>query len=184
MDRVGQALLHRQRWRRCRDLLEHVTFPDPFDVTVFVTQLGERRGRPIHLLPQPGVGMGDGPCGVWVATADQDVILVEPGVAPLHREHIVLHEVGHILCDHGRALGTPTSLAIRLLPHLDPALVRRVLGRTSYTTPEEQEAELVATMIGARITQRASQPAETAPSTGDVAAVLQRLSRVIGGPEH
>ena len=32
------------------------------------------------------------------------------------------------------------------MPHLSPELVRRVLGRTTYSEVEEQEAELLASL--------------------------------------
>jgi hypothetical protein len=35
-----------------------------------------------------------------------------------------------------------------LLPSLDPAMVRRVLGRAGYTSVEEREAEFFASMLG------------------------------------
>jgi hypothetical protein len=44
----------------------------------------------------------------------------------------------------------PSSLpegAASLLPSLDPAMVRRVLARAGYSTEEEREAELLASLI-------------------------------------
>jgi hypothetical protein len=187
LDRLGQALTHRQRWRRCQDLLQGIQLPSPFDVEAFCRDIGARRGRPIRVLSQPTGSDDGGPCGVWVATATEDVIFVEPNVTSLHREHIVLHEVGHMLCEHEPQTALPGALAsdvaVRLMPHLDPALVRRVLGRTSYTTPQEEEAEVFATMVGSRITTRRPTGPQP-PSSGDgVAVVLTRLSRVLGSPE-
>ena len=184
MDGLRHVLQRRQRWRRCQGLLRDVRVPDPFDVDAFCDDLSQSRGRPIHVLPQPGAVTDGTPCGVWIATAAEDVIFVEPGVAPLHREHIILHEVGHMICDHEPASPVARGLTGRLMPHLSPALVTRVLGRTSYATAQEQEAEMVATMIGSRITQRTSEYPVEPEQSDDVVAVLGRLSRVLGSPER
>lgn len=184
MDGLGQVRQRRQRWRRCQNLVRDVAVPDPFDVDAFCASLGRRRGRPIQVLPQPGTITDETPCGVWIATASADVIFVEPGVAPLHREHIVLHEVGHMICAHEPASPVGIGLAGRLMPHLNPALVTRVLGRTSYTTPQEQEAEMVATMIGSRTRRVSGHLLPEPEQPADVAAVLDRLSHVLGSPDR
>jgi hypothetical protein len=42
---------------------------------------------------------------------------------------------------------TPDDAMAVLLPDIDPATVARVLRRSSYTAPQEQMAEMMATMI-------------------------------------
>ncbi|MFD4669004.1 hypothetical protein ACFWNN_04665 [Lentzea sp. NPDC058450] len=134
--------------RRLRKLLRGLDVPVPFDVRSFADRISARRGRPIHLLPVAGL---TGVCGLWIATDAADMIFFEEETAPFHQEHIVLHELSHVLCDHYPASASLTELAELLLPSLDPALVRRVLGRAGYSTEEEQEAELLATMIRQRV---------------------------------
>jgi hypothetical protein len=70
----------------------------------------------------------------------------DPGTSPLHAEHIVLHEVAHILSGHD---GARDGFA-RLVPDLDPATVRRMLGRAGYPSAQEREAEMMASLIRAR----------------------------------
>ncbi|WP_162562076.1 ImmA/IrrE family metallo-endopeptidase [Salinispora vitiensis] len=41
-----------------------------------------------------------GVCGLWVTTATKDYIAFERQTSPAHQDHIVLHELGHILCGH------------------------------------------------------------------------------------
>lgn len=66
-----------------------------------------------------------------------------PRCTPLHQQHIVLHEAGHLLCGHQDARTAADRAAgggaAGLVPHLSGELVRRVLGRS-----QEQEAELFA----------------------------------------
>lgn len=129
--------------KRCEARLRDLPMPVPFDARTLCEQVAEQRGRPIRLLPMAGL---TGVCGLWVATDTTDLIFYEEVTTPPHQEHIILHELSHVLCDH-----YPTSLPTEtLLPSLDPAMVRRVLGRSGYSTAEEREAEMLASLIRQR----------------------------------
>ncbi|MEU4218208.1 hypothetical protein [Actinoplanes sp. NPDC026623] len=150
-------------------LLEAGDVPDPFTLDAFLIKLEARRGRRIILRSSdyvPGVA-----CGMWLRLADVDVI-VYARTAPLHEEHIVLHEVGHMLCRHqgGTALGEDVTRV--LMPDLDPAMVRSLLNRGAYTDIEEQEAELFATLLLERVADR--RPSDN-PVDADLAPELDRL---------
>ena len=80
-----------------------------------------------------------------VATEDADHVWFQPGTSPLHQAHIILHEFAHLICGHG--LIDDDDALRRLFPDLDPALVKGLLGRGSFSTEQEQEAELLADMI-------------------------------------
>ena len=81
-----------------------------------------------------------------MAVSDRDVIWHPPTTA-LHATHIVLHEVGHILCEHVGVRLLDEEVVSRLFPDISPELLGRVRGRSSYDTAEEREAELIATLI-------------------------------------
>lgn len=137
--------------------------PRPFDVRVLCRRVAEQRGRPITLLPMHGGESGV--LGLWVAAESGDMIFYEEHTTPPHQEHIILHELSHVLCQHYPAqLSTAEHMRI-LLPDLDPRMVRRVLGRTTYLAVEEQEAELLATLIQ----QRAQREAAPGHRSTDVA---------------
>ncbi|MGW5053590.1 hypothetical protein [Actinokineospora sp. NPDC004072] len=148
-------MVTRRAYRRCRELVADLPLPDPFRVPDLVAAIAARRGRPIDIGTLPG-GASAQTCGVWFQLVDRDVILVEENTSAFHRDHIILHELGHLLCDHrgGDAFGDLT----RLLPDLSPDLVRRMLNRTAYTNDEEQEAELVASLIRIAAETRAPRP--------------------------
>lgn len=119
--------------------------PEPFDLAQFQAEISHARGRPLHLhqvAPNPGAGA---PCGMWLATAEADHIFYVPGSSELHRQNIILHEIGHMLWEH--ELAGNTNAVAALLPDLDPAMVARALLRTSYSTPQEQEAEMMAAVV-------------------------------------
>jgi hypothetical protein len=139
--------------RRCERRLRGIRIPSPFDLDAFCTEVEAWRGRPLLRQPVPGLSSG-APCGLWIGTATADHVFYDPGTSPLHAEHIQLHELAHILMGHrasamlgDRAAALPTG---DLFPDLDPTTVRRVLGRVSYTTAQEREAEMTASLIRGR----------------------------------
>ncbi|MGX6607919.1 hypothetical protein ACWKSP_38210 [Micromonosporaceae bacterium Da 78-11] len=131
--------------RRCERRLRGIRVPGPFDLDAFCAEVAARRGRPLHRLPVPGLSSG-APCGLWVGTDRADHVFYDPGTSPLHAEHIVLHELAHILSGHSGGDGALAGL----FPDLDPATVSRALGRTGYSTEQEREAEMMASLIRGR----------------------------------
>lgn len=141
---------------RCRRLLADITIPSPFDIDAFCDQIATQRGRRIRLHPMANEPV---PCGLWIATESTDYIFYEASTSPLHRDHIVLHELSHLLCDHRPALAQDEDLAHQLFPDLAAGLVRRVLARSAYSASEEREAELLASLIREHV-DRSGPPAE------------------------
>ncbi|MBV9024166.1 MAG: hypothetical protein JO362_10325 [Streptomycetaceae bacterium] len=148
--------LHRWLRHELRDL----GIQPPLDVEELCRALGERRGRPIVLRPSPLEKPG--PSGMWIDMHHMDVILYQQETTRLHQEHIILHEVGHILvaedeqadaeqADEEQEAADDYDDCVEdwaaLVPALDPALVRRVARRCSYNDGEECEVELAATII-------------------------------------
>ncbi|WP_285505399.1 ImmA/IrrE family metallo-endopeptidase [Actinokineospora sp. NBRC 105648] len=167
-------MITRRGYRRCRALVAELALPRPFSVTALVRGLAERRGRPIDIGTLPA-GLTVNACGAWLQLDTRDVIFVEANTTPFHRDHIVLHEIGHMLCDHR---GGPLDIAAelgRFLPDLSPALVRRLLARTSYSTDEEQEAELVASLI--RTAAQTQAPGGSTGALSELEAALGLWSR-------
>ena len=156
----GEDMTTRHIQKRCRALVNGLRLPRPFTVDALIAELAERRGRPIELRTLPN-GVAINACGLWIATDTHDEIYVEEKTTPFHREHIVLHEIGHILCDHEANSQDGAGALGGLLPDLSPALIMRILGRTNYTSEQEQEAELVASLI-----RTAAASLAPPPSTG------------------
>ncbi|MFI9200568.1 hypothetical protein [Streptomyces sp. NPDC053048] len=134
----------RELRRRCKRELRALDIRPPLRVEELCRLLGEQRGRPIRLvpysLPMPG------PFGVWIATATADYILYQQETSKTHQDHIILHEVGHILADH-HSDDTDDEFWRQMTPNLSLDTVKRALRRTSYDEQHEREAELVATII-------------------------------------
>jgi hypothetical protein len=177
MSKAGAAASvgDRELRRRCQRVVDQLELPDPFDIRTLVDELGQRRGRAIHLISM-SVPMGP-VCGVWLSTSDFDAICYEAGTSPLHQEHIIAHELGHLLSAHEApaSLSDPLSddVARVLLPDLDPALIQRALNRSNYSTAEEREAEMIASLISMAASRRGRTAGWVAPP--QLADVFARL---------
>ena len=126
-------VLHLNRVRRrCQERLRQLTLPEPFNLTELCRSVSISRGRPLHVRGIPGPASRARPCGIWIATDDEDWVFVDQQTSPLHRQHIVLHELAHMLCNHPAADLPENDMLRRLFPDLSPAMVRTVLSRTSY----------------------------------------------------
>jgi hypothetical protein len=150
---------------RCRARLDELDLPRPFDVRALCADVGRRRGRPVELVEM--ALPAEAPGGLWISTEHSDHIVFERATSPLHQEHIILHELSHILCGHTGGSRISGEHAARLFPRLDPGMVRRVLGRTGYGSAEEQEAEMLASMILRRAEEHRQAPRATDPSDAD-----------------
>ncbi|WP_411056574.1 hypothetical protein [Streptomyces sp. E11-3] len=121
--------------------------PHPFSIDALCGRVAEQRGRPLHRHPLPREAGESGVCGLWLATSSDDYVFYEAQTSLLHQEHIVLHEIGHILFGHNTLDPEDINRAQPLLPDLEPAHVQQLLGRTNYSTRQEQEAEMLASLI-------------------------------------
>jgi hypothetical protein len=164
-------LRERELRRRCKRELQALGIRPPLRVEELCERLGERRGREIRLMPLPLPA--DGPFGLWIATEAADHIIYQRETSKAHQDHIVLHEVGHILADHH---GVPQDESWQPSVAGIPAeSIERVLHRSSYDAQAEREAELVATIIldWASVMERVSHRPASNPS-------VQRIQTALG----
>ena len=173
MTAPAQTLQH-----RCRQLLDRLDLPDPFDLSVLVARLTARRQRPLRLLPLLP-GLRDEPSGLWVPLPDEDVIFAESSVSGWYREHVIFHELGHMLWEH---VGSVRDVSQWLGQYgVTGASGTRVAMRCSISEHEqEREAEMVALLIESRITRRSVGGVTSTTTPGEVAAVLNRLALALG----
>ena len=160
--------------RRCRNLVHQLDMPTPFRIEGLVANVAARRGRPIHM---QATDLKAAPCGLWVAHRDADYIYYEAQTTPRHQAHIVAHELGHMELDHDGQPVFAEELASLIAPHLDPALIRRVLGRGSYSQEAEREAETFASLV----MERAERHSGAEVDDPGVAAVVGRLACALEG---
>jgi CUE domain-containing protein len=155
--------------RRCEDRMQHLSVPVPFDLESFCRAVAAREGR--RLVLQPMANVGGRTMGAWIRVPEADIIVFEQNTTRLHQEHIALHEISHIICRH-EAPGLDPVVIASLFPDVDADVVRGVLQRHSYSTDEELEAEVQASVIRERAGSQT--PHEPLTTTGD-ASILMRL---------
>lgn len=164
----------------CLTYLRGVAIPDPFDLGAFCLDVARRRGRPLylHLLDVPA-GAGT-PCGLCLTTDAADHVFHAAGTSPLHRQHIVLHEIGHLLCGHTAAGGDTAPIA-SLLPDLDPDMIARVLSRAGYGDRQERMAEMMASLILGSGCGRSHATPQPTPALANLAEVCGMAVAAAGG---
>lgn len=165
--------------RRCEhcvtELLRHVTLPNPWDINTFLDDLECHLGREIDLCAVPWT-FGDS-TGAWKRMPGHDVIAYPQNTTSLHQDHIILHEIGHMICDHRGSCVLSWERAQKIASTLRPAALMHLLGRVTAQA-DEVEAETIATMILARI---AAQDRRRSPRNGqhlddETAATLTKLT--------
>jgi hypothetical protein len=132
-------------------LARGLPIPVPWHRDTFIANIAGLRNRSIRLVPTDTAALDGGPCGLWLNGDDEDVILHEMGTSDYHIDQIVCHEIGHMLLGHGQGNGgaaDDTFAALdQLLPDIDPATVRAILGRTDFRADQERDAEMFASMV-------------------------------------
>ncbi|TCP56953.1 hypothetical protein EV191_101902 [Tamaricihabitans halophyticus] len=171
----------RQLRRDCALAVASLDFPDPFELPTFVADFAAKRGEDIQLVPvhaEPGA-----PYGATIQTDDTSYICYPANTTPLHAEHIVLHEIGHLVFEHVGQPRPVTADWAAWLPNVSPELAKRVLRRSEYTAERELAAEVFATIALHRVrrVRRIGTPARTAPRP-EVAFPVAGLTAVFDSP--
>lgn len=164
---------------QCEELIRQLRIRAPLDVTELCGELAAQRNRPIHLLPL--TSRPSNPSGLWVAAKNADYIFYEESAGAAHREHIILHELGHLLFGHSGVAQLDDLTARLLAPNLDPSVVRKLLCRGKYDDEHEQEAELFATLVLVRADYQVVRT--VAPEVDDPNGVLAKLRAILGGDD-
>ena len=159
----------------CESMADGLNIPDPFHLEAFCASIGQTRRR--HIMQVPHTFGDCGVTGVWVATPSVDYVFFEKNTPRPHQEHIILHEVGHLLWDHPAA---EPGASADLFTDLDPSMVERVLHRAHrYEVRQEREAETLATVILRRIRMQQGRPAD-GNAQPDPTGILARITSTLG----
>jgi hypothetical protein len=129
-----------------RSQLKDVVVPRPFALDAFLANLADARQREIVVVVED---LGREVSGLWVRYPDRDVVFVEETAAPAQHEPIILHEIGHMICDHPHDPVRTAELRQRLCPHVDVRRWEQLAARTGYLTEAERQAERFARALSA-----------------------------------
>lgn len=161
--------------RRCHRLVRELDLPKPFKLDALLEYISTRRNKKLHVHPFPGILHHVGLYGMWISLDDDDFIFYEQHTSPLHQEHIILHEIGHILTHDAEKMERESiamseiavSKFYQLMPDMPREEIRQALARSHCSSPTEIEAELIASLIH----KAADQP--LLPASPGVAGLLE-----------
>lgn len=144
--------MHQQCARKLADLgLESLTTVE--DIRARASELGQ---RDIQLVPYSL--SGSGVHGLLVRTDATDYVVYDSDTTAMHREHIILHELSHVMCGHTGSSNHDLA---------------EILCRESYLDDQEVEAEMLASMMGQRVSTDNHRPiAVTNPNLRRILASL------------
>ncbi|TXH56721.1 MAG: hypothetical protein E6Q93_14025 [Burkholderiaceae bacterium] len=116
----------------------------------FLESISQARGRPITVVdtPMPTRKV----CGLWLGFDTADTIVISDQLRGVQRDHVIMHEVAHVVLDHEGVNGDLAGSILDggLFATLDSSAVRRVLGRSRrYSEEQERNAELLGTFYQA-----------------------------------
>jgi hypothetical protein len=151
-----------------------------FTMDSFVAWIQRLKAREIRFIPWD---MPPGLFGVWMSDADEPVehLFIDKSASPLHKVHIQLHELSHIICAHPTARLTKVQMQDLLLRAAeDPSVLQEVLLRAPATKELEQEAEILAALIQHQVIihQRLQQLSVAASSNENVIDHFESLGLV------
>jgi hypothetical protein len=117
-----------------------------FTMESFVAQIEAQLKRRIYFI---GWQMPPGFFGVWLSDAEKplEYIFYDQSAPPLHQVHIQLHELAHVLCGHTTVKLTGQDIARLLQGKLDWSQLNQALRRSVDQVVEDEEAEVMATLI-------------------------------------
>lgn len=122
---------------------------DAFTFDELVGAVQGRRQRGIRIVELSELSDHDGLCAIWLMTDTEDIVLHAHSDSVLHRQQFVLHELAHMILDHG--IDDHQEAPDFLLPDIPPETRRRLLRRQDLDTDEEIFAESFADRLAAAI---------------------------------
>lgn len=120
---------------------------DVTDVQTLCASVSAHTGRQIHL---EAWHFAVDVAGFWFASGGTDYIFYAQDATPPHQEHIILHELAHILSGHSQEPIDAQALHDAYFPHLDHDMIHMAFSRSCYEARAEREAEVLASLIEQR----------------------------------
>lgn len=157
------------------------------DIRSLCTAVGTLRGRPIQIEPAP---LKPPQSGLWIAGAHRDYIFYARDASPLHCEHIVSHELAHLLYNHPPLVDEKAEqLQLSWFSLVDVEAIREALdsalSRSRYDVVQERDAELLATLIEQRWRECRPQQSNTIKATGGgTSQPALRWLQALGGSDE
>ncbi len=135
--------------RQQPEILAQLKLPQVASIRDLRHEETRRTGRAVHIEAAETV-LGRR-CGVCYVTENAFYIFYDPRTSRAHQDHVIGHEIAHVLLGHHEARRPSEAVPQGFAPLLDPALVEMMLARSSYEEAEEHDAELLASYLYGRV---------------------------------
>ena len=168
---VDAASLRLRCEHRVDNLLAQTGIPRPWHIDSFLDRLERARHREIDLCAVSWTP-GDS-TGAWLRRDDHDILVYPDNTSGPHQDHILLHEIGHMISQHRGRCVLSAEEAQRLAPDLTARAFVHLLDRAT-TVSEEQEAEMLAALLH----QKVRTPPPIAPEADPR---ISRIAEIFGG---
>ncbi|MEY9875743.1 hypothetical protein ABH931_005247 [Streptacidiphilus sp. MAP12-33] len=141
----------------CEDRLRQLDLPHRFTEAELIEAVSARVGR--RIVCEPKDMQNSNGCGLVQRKDDHEVVFYEQSAPPLLRLQIIAHELGHILFDHkGTVNRSDFKTDAQLAAEIDWEGTLGISARTSYDTPEEEEAETLGSLLISRMVSERKTP--------------------------
>ncbi|MFI1012575.1 hypothetical protein [Streptomyces sp. NPDC020965] len=157
----------------CRSFVHSLDLPRVESVRDLRSYVEELIGEPIQIGPGKPAGT-DTPCGMVVKSGGVNYIGYDPETSTAHQDHIIAHELGHLLKGHRGSRVSPASDDGVILGDLNTDLWATVLNRTNYAETIEREAEAIASFLQAHVTTSTSPPEPQSEAADRITRTLMR----------
>lgn len=140
--------------RSCAARIAALDLPTPLQLPVLKQRLEKQRGREIWVLPDKGE-LPPEITGLWLGASTRDYVYFRQGLLGCRLDNTLLHEFAHMICKHRSANVAEQDWLRTRAPKLTAVgNIEHMCMRRDYASSDEQEAELMASLILARAEDR------------------------------
>jgi hypothetical protein len=116
--------------------------PEPWGIDKLCERLAEQRGRELVVYPTDLPAL---PFGLWYDDGKRDYVIYRTGIRGYHRDHIILHEICHMLARHN-TVGWSLDRAEDSDADVISRLVENAM-RNRFNSTQEETAEMFASKV-------------------------------------
>lgn len=116
--------------------------PEPWGIDELCERLAEKRGRELVVYPADLPAL---PFGLWYDDGKRDYVIYRTGIQGYHRDHIILHEICHMLARHN-AVERPLDGGEGSDADVVSLLVENAM-RNRFNSSQEEIAEMFASKV-------------------------------------
>ncbi len=123
-------------------MMQLPSLPEPWGIDELCERLAEQRGRELVVYPADLPAL---PFGLWYNDGERDYVIYRTGIQGYHRDHIILHEICHMLARHN-TVELPLDEGEDSHADVVSRLVENAM-RNRFNSLQEETAEMFASKV-------------------------------------